>query len=94
MQAAAVHLLQVYVNGQPDGRQPSRKGAAKCDGCRTLGGPCNGWLCTVCDRCEWQCYCWDFDEDFSPDAGRMLPRDVPGPVPIVDDDEATVVYIG
>lgn len=40
----------------------SRESDEKCDGCQSSGGPCVGPLCSDCDRCDWECMCWGYED--------------------------------
>lgn len=53
------------------GWTPSRHGDARCDGCSNGSGPCQGYLCDGCDRCQWNCVCDEAGGHFS-DAGRRI----------------------
>ena len=52
---------------------PSRLGDARCEGCQGKDGPCNGYLCDGCGRCEWNCLCEEHDGQFSDRGKRIIP---------------------
>jgi hypothetical protein len=44
------------------GMAEKRTAEDKCSACRHLGGSCDGPLCDGCERCAWNCLCWDDEE--------------------------------